>query len=168
MIIGNGDIASAIKDRKDLLFFASGVSNSRETRESEYRREVELLLKQDANSHIVYFSSLSVFYSNARYVKHKRYMESLVKGFKKWTIIRMGNIDWGTNPHTLINFLRNQYIRREKMKIQNVYRYICSREEFDYWLKMIPDWSCEISIPGKRMKVKDIVKQYVKYNNPKC
>ena len=105
MIIGNGDIASAIKDRKDLLFFASGVSNSRETRESEYRREIDLLLKQDKNSHIVYFSSLCVFYSNSRYAQHKRYMEKLVKGFRKWTIIRLGNITWGTNPHTLINFL---------------------------------------------------------------
>ena len=35
-IIGNGDIAMALReggvDRDDLLFFAAGVSNSRETR----------------------------------------------------------------------------------------------------------------------------------------
>ena len=46
MIIGNGNIARALKDidRDDLLFFASGVSNSQEDRESEYKREMELLL----------------------------------------------------------------------------------------------------------------------------
>ena len=47
MIIGHGDIASALSNRKDRLYFASGVSNSSEIRESEYRREINLLLKQN-------------------------------------------------------------------------------------------------------------------------
>lgn len=160
-VIGNGDIASAIKDRKDLLFFASGVSNSKETRESEYRREINLLLDQDKSSHIVYFSSLSVFYSDTRYTKHKKHMESLVKGFKTWTIIRIGNITWGTNPHTLINFFREKQARGEKVYIQDVYRHITDKSEFDYWLSLIPDWSCEMNITGKRMKVKDVVREFV-------
>jgi hypothetical protein len=47
-IVGNGDIASALKDlNKDRwIFFASGVSNSRETDEDEYAREMSLLLEQ--------------------------------------------------------------------------------------------------------------------------
>ncbi|MEK7117078.1 MAG: hypothetical protein AAB837_02855 [Patescibacteria group bacterium] len=161
MIIGNGDIAKAIKDRKDLLFFVSGVSNSQETRESEYKREVDLLSKQNKKSHIVYVSSLCVFYSNTRYAEHKRQMEGLVKKFKTWTIVRLGNITWGTNPHTLINKLKEQKQRGEKLVIQDTYRYVCERDEFDYWFNMIPSWSCEMNVPGKRMKVKEIVKKYV-------
>ena len=57
MIIGNGEIASILDDKKDLLFFASGVSNSQEMRESEYQREIDLLLSQNHNAHIVYFGS---------------------------------------------------------------------------------------------------------------
>lgn len=161
MIIGNGDIAKVIQDRDDLLFFVSGVSNSQETRESEYRREINLLLDQDHESHIVYVSSLCVFDTDTRYACHKRQMEKLVKNFKTWTIIRLGNITWGTNPHTLINFFKNQKTRGEKLIIKDVYRYICDREEFQYWLSLIPAWSCEMNIPGRRMKVKDIIKEYV-------
>ncbi len=163
MIIGKGDIASALKkqDRKDLLFFASGVSNSGETRESEYKREIDLLLRQDRDSHIIYFSSLCVYYSDSRYARHKRYMEQLVKKFKTWTIIRIGNIDWGTNPYTLINYLRNRKKKGQKLQIKNVYRYMLNRKEFDHWIRLIPSWSCEMNIPGRRMKVSKIVKEYL-------
>lgn len=160
-IIGNGDIAKAIKDKKDKLFFVSGVSNSQETRASEFRREIDLLLDQDHENHIVYVSSLCVFESDTRYARHKRQMEKLVKNFKTWTIIRLGNITWGTNPHTLINFFKQQKKRGEKIDVQDVYRYICDQDEFQYWLSKIPSWSCEMNIPGRRMKVKDIVKEYV-------
>src|SRR3990167_4350739 len=108
MIIGNGDIASVLPDRKDLLYFAAGVSNSSETRGSEYEREKNLLLEQDKTKHIVYFSTLAVFYSKTRYTEHKQYMEYLIKdNFKHWTIIRLGNITWGKNPNTLINYLKS-------------------------------------------------------------
>ena len=161
MIIGNGDIAKALPKRDDLLFFVSGVSNSQETRESEYKREIGLLLDQDKKQHIVYVSSLCIYYSNSRYAKHKRQMEQLVRSFKSWTIIRLGNITWGSNPHTLINNLKEQKRQGKKLNIQNVYRYICDRDEFDYWISMIPDWSCEMNIVGRRMKVADIVKEFV-------
>lgn len=160
MIIGNGDIASAINDSRDKIFFASGVSYSKETRESEYTREIDLLLLQDKSSHIVYFSSLSVFYSDTRYTKHKLYMEKLVKGFNTWTIIRLGNITWGTNPHTIINHFKEQRRRGEKLVVHNTERYICELDEFKHWIELIPNWSCEMNIPGKRMKIKDIIKKY--------
>lgn len=73
MIIGHGDIASVLKDREGFIFFASGVSNSGETRESEYKREEDLLLKQNKNKHLVYFGSLSIFYNpHTRYTRHKK------------------------------------------------------------------------------------------------
>lgn len=161
MIIGNGDIASVLPDREDLLFFASGVSNSQETRDSEYAREVELLLRQPRDKRIVYFGSLCIFYSDTIYAQHKKYMEDLVKGFPKWTIIRLGNIAWGTNPHTLINTLREQVRRGEKVNIRNVYRYIVRKSEFLHWIDMIPDFNCEMNIPGRMMKVGEIMGEYV-------
>ncbi len=162
MIVGHGDIASVLKDREDRIYFASGVSNSAEIRDSEYQREINLLWAQDKSKHLVYFGSLSIFYSDTRYAKHKRLMEDLViNNFKHYTIVRMGNITWGdTNPNTLINFIKNKIRNREPFEIQDVYRYIVDKDEFLHWIDMIPKWSCEMNIVGRRMKVKDIVKEY--------
>jgi len=163
-IIGHGDIASVLSDREGRTYFASGVSNSQEIRESEYEREKRLLLTQNhfpEGGHFVYFSSLSVFYSNSRYTLHKKEMEGLVKlNFHPYTIMRMGNITWGTNPNTLVNFIKNKIKNRELFEIQDVYRYVVDKDEFLYWIEMIPDFSCEMNITGRRMKVKDIVKEY--------
>lgn len=160
MIIGNGDIASVIPDREDRLFFASGVSNSQETRRSEYEREKKLLLQQDKHRHIVYFSSLAIFYSDVLYVQHKKRMENLIKKrFKHWTIVRIGNITWGMNPHTIINFFKEKIARKESFEIRDKYRYIIDQEEFLHWISLIPDWNCEFNITGRRMKISEIVKE---------
>lgn len=164
MIIGDGDIAKALKsvDRKSLLFFASGVSNSREKRESQFNRERNLLLKQMSNEHIVYFSSLCVFYSNTPYALHKKEMEFMVtKLFNSYTIVRLGNIDWGDNPNTIINYFRDRIKSGRKLVIRDTYRYIVSKKEFLHWMKLIPSWNCEMNIPGRMMTIKDIVKDYV-------
>jgi len=161
MIIGHGDIASALSNRKDRLYFASGVSNSSEIRESEYRREINLLLKQNRKLHIVYFSSLAVLYGSNRYVSHKREIEPLIKQeFPRYAIMRLGNITWGTNPHTLINYFRLQLKKGKSIKIQDTFRYIIDKDEFLHWIEMIPDWSCKMNITGRRMKVKEIVDEY--------
>lgn len=157
-IIGSGDIASVLPDREDLLFFASGVSNSGELRESEYEREANLLLDQPRGSHIVYFSSLAVFYSQTRYAQHKRDMEQMIKlNFPLYTIVRIGNITWGDNPHTLINYLK----AHPKAEIRDEVRYIVGKEEFLHHIGLIPDWSCEYNITGQLMKVKEVVDEYV-------
>ncbi len=162
MIIGNGDIANALTDREDRLYFASGVSNSQETRRSEYEREKKLLLAQDRHRHIVYFSSLSVFYADTLYAQHKRRMEGLVsKMFKHFTIIRLGNIDWGRNPNTIINYMRAQKKAGKKLEIRNVYRYVITKEEFLHWINLIPEWNCEMNLSGSRLTIKQIVKKYV-------
>lgn len=157
MIIGSGDVASVLPKRDDLLFFASGVSNSQEKKESAYKREIKLLLSQPPDAHLVYFSSLSVFYSDSRYAEHKRNMEFLVKlHFATYTIMRIGNIAWGKNPHTLINYLR----AHPKAEIQDVYRYVITQDEFLHWINLIPDWSCEMNCPGERLKVIKIKEKY--------
>lgn len=159
MVIGDGDIASVLPERNDLLFFASGVSDSRCTDEHEYSREARLLLEQDSRAHIVYFSSLAVFFSDTRYTQHKRYMELLVReNFPNWTIMRIGNITWGINPNTLINYLR----LHPRAPIKDEYRYIVDKEEFLYWVDAIPEWNAEMNVPGRRLKVKQVKEDYVK------
>lgn len=167
MIVGNGDIATALTDSPrggddSLLFFASGVSNSQETRVSEYQREKDLLLSQPRDKRLVYFGTLSVFYKNDRYQQHKIEMEDLVrKNFSKWNIIRLGNITWGTNPHTIINFFKIRVKEREPIQIQEGTRYIVDREEFNHWINLIPDWNCEMSLIGQPMSIEEIVREYV-------
>jgi hypothetical protein len=157
VITGYGDIASILPKRDDLLFFASGVSNSLETRESEYEREIELLMEQPQNKRLVYFSTLASFYSSTRYTEHKRDMEEIIKeAFDKYCIIRIGNITWGTNPHTLINYLK----AHPDAEIKDEYRYVVDKEELLHWVNLIPTWNCEMNVPGKMMKVREIKDEY--------
>jgi hypothetical protein len=157
MIVGGGDIAGVLKDRPGFIWFASGVSNSQEDREAEYGREIDLLMAQDKTKHLVYFSSLSIYYADGRYQIHKRQMEEIIKtNWKKHTIVRLGNISWGTNPHTLINFLKNH----PEAEIRDEYRFVIDKEEFLWWMNLIPNWNTELNIPGRRLKVREIRELY--------
>lgn len=174
MIIGNGDVAKALKDidRDDLIFFASGVSNSGEVPESEYIREKDLLFslpkstvfREDGERRrLVYFSSLCIYYSDTRYAKHKMEMEVLVKrNFHKNTIVRLGLIDWGDNPNTLINYLKNRLAKNLPFEIRDTVRYVLNEKEFVHWMSMIPDWNSEMNVTGKMMTIREIFDQYVK------
>jgi hypothetical protein len=89
-------------------------------------------------------------------------MEKTIKdNFKHYTIIRIGNITWGTNPHTIINFFRNQVKKGEPLDIRDEYRYVIEKDEFLHWIDLIPEWSCEMNITGQRMKIQEIVDKYV-------
>ena len=85
-------------------------------------------------------------------------MEKLVKDtFTCYTIIRIGNIAFGKNPNTFINaYKAKPYIPKDE------YRYIVDKEEFLFWVDLIPEWNCEINIPGQRMTVKAALKKYAK------
>lgn len=63
MIIGTGLIANSLKeiDSEDVIFFASGVSNSLETRQSEFEREYNLLKNTFENN-----KEINLFF----YLKH--------------------------------------------------------------------------------------------------
>jgi nucleoside-diphosphate-sugar epimerase len=171
MIIGHGDIASVLPEKDDLLFFASGVSNSQEKRYQEYDRETELLIehmKGRPEQRLVYFSSLSVFTPRAEvpdaklmYWSHKHRMEKMVKKLPHYTIIRIGNITWGTNPNTLINHFKAMASSGEPLDIQDTTRYIVEKEEFLHWINLIPNWNCEMNIPGRIMTIQEIVDKYV-------
>jgi hypothetical protein len=163
-IIGHGAIAEALHDLPptDLLYFASGVANSREIRESEYDRERALLLSQPIDRHIVYFSSLCTFFEpDTRYSKHKMEMEDLVRNnFFGWTIVRIGNISWGQNPNQLVPFIRERLSKGEDFPIYDQQRHLLERDEFLYWTSLIPtDRNCEMNITGRNMRIVDIVEE---------
>jgi hypothetical protein len=128
MIIGNGDIAKILKDREGAIFFASGVSNSNETREEAYQREKDLLLTQDKTKCLFYFSSISIDESeksNNRYIRHKKEMEQLIDTlYQNYNIIRIGNINWGDNPHTFINYIKNKLKLNQPVTIRDEYKFV--------------------------------------------
>jgi nucleoside-diphosphate-sugar epimerase len=126
MIIGNGLIAKALKDKDGITYFASGVSNSNETRQSEFDREEKLL--RSVKSPIVYFSTTPK--NDNPYILHKRKMESIVKESKDYTILRVqyicGN---GGNPTNLFNFLKTKIKNKEHLTLYNCYRYLLDVED---------------------------------------
>ena len=166
MIVGNGDIAKVLQplDRDDVIFFASGVSNSQETRDEEFEREFRLLMSQSRFKHLVYFSTLSIFHSNTPYTEHKKRMESAVKSaFDYYTIVRIGNITWGDNPNTFLNYIKSKIENNEPYEIKDEYRYLVDKEEFLYWVGMIPFFAIdqyEMNITGDRLKVADAINKY--------
>src|SRR5690606_373805 len=123
-IVGNGLIANAFRnyDSEDVVFFASGVSNSLETDENQFRREENLIRKtliENPAKLFIYFSTCSIYDSSkngSAYVNHKLNMEHLVSTESdKYLIARVSNVvGKGGNKNTLIDFLVNS-IRENKM-----------------------------------------------------
>ena len=86
MIIGNGILANAIRfyDREDVIFFASGVSNSLEKNPAEFEREISLLksvMNQHPDKKLIYFSTCSIYDASktaSPYVMHKLTIEKII------------------------------------------------------------------------------------------
>lgn len=117
MIIGNGLLASAFKtyfgDDPDVIVFASGVSNSQETRAEEFLREKQILTECIAHKKLtLYFSTCSVNdpeLLDTPYVIHKKQMEELARSSKDYAIFRLPQVVGKTpNSHTLTNYLYQQ------------------------------------------------------------
>lgn len=115
MIIGKGLIASLFMDydRENIIFFASGVSNSLENRPEEFIREENLIIETLAgnqNKIFIYFSTCSIYDSSktgSDYVLHKLKMEQLIKKMcPKFLILRVSNaVGKGGNPNLLMNYI---------------------------------------------------------------
>ena len=161
MIVGKGDIASVLNDRDGAIFFASGVSNSNETRESEFMREIELLDKQDRSKCIFYFSSIAIddMSKNSQYLQHKRKMELLIKSnFENYNIIRIGNITWGSNPNTFINYIKNKKSKGESVEIKDEYKYVIDKEQLVLLTDNLPlIGQNTICVFGRMAKVAELV-----------
>ena len=144
MIIGNGLIAQSFRPHFDkyeevAILFASGVSNSKLSLESEYLREK--LLLQNAllqNKLLIYFSTCSIFdptLQDSRYILHKLEMESLISKTKNYLIIRLPNVVGKIgNPNTMFNFFINQIITGKNIQVaKNATRYIIDADDVAFW-----------------------------------
>lgn len=160
MIIGSGDIAQQLYrvDKPFVTFFASGVSNSKQEDENEYEREINLLMQQPKDQHLVYFSSLCIYYSQTRYAQHKVQVERLIKeNFQAYTIVRLGNITWGRNPNTIINYFKLQNRSKQTPHLEDGHRFIIAEPEFCYWMQHLPiGTKNEMNIPGEMVSINEI------------
>lgn len=124
MIIGNGLLANTFKnyvDNDNIIIFASGVSNSKEINDTEFKREFELLKKTlniSKTKKLIYFSTCSVSdvsLVDSKYVKHKNKIEDFIKdNFVYYLIFRLPNIvSDNKNLNTSFNFFKNKLINDE-------------------------------------------------------
>ncbi len=73
--------------------------------------------------------------------------------FDSYTIVRIGNITWGTNPHTLLNFLK----ANPKAKRRNEIRYLVDQNELLHWIDKIKVGTKDImNITGSMINVKNL------------
>jgi len=118
VIIGKGLLARSFEPHfgkdPETVIFASGVSNSLETRSSEFEREHSLLreLQSGDPKRLVYFGSCGVTVENGEltpYMKHKRLMESLVLSSAGGLVLRLPQVVGAMgNPNTLSNFIHDR------------------------------------------------------------
>ena len=128
MVVGNGLLAKAFAgfgSRRDVVIFASGVSNSMETRAAAFERE-RALLEVTRRSHpqalLVYFGTCSVDdpdRAGTPYVQHKLAMEALLAGSgSPWIVLRLPlAIGPEHRSPTLANFLHDCIMRGERFEV---------------------------------------------------
>jgi nucleoside-diphosphate-sugar epimerase len=115
MVVGNGMVANSFEnyrydDKK--IIFASGVSNSKNVEEENFRRELKLLnetIDDNSGKPIIYFSTCSIDDADLKsspYVLHKLAAENLIKRrAQNFFIFRISNIAGiSNNPYTLLNY----------------------------------------------------------------
>lgn len=135
MLIGNGFIANKFdeyKNNDEFIIFASGVSNSKETRKEEFDKEIDILCqkikKYGSQKCFVYFSTCSVYDNqeiNSHYVKHKINIEKiLIDSVKHFHIFRVSQVvGKSKNKFTILNFIYNCILNEIKFDLWlNVYR----------------------------------------------
>ena len=132
MIVGNGMIAKAFTkyiDIRDVIIFASGVSNSLETNENSFQREENLLrdcIKDSPDKTLVYFSTTSIYDSSINkspYVKHKLKMEKILSDKAgPYNIFRSSQVVGKTNSPTIVKYLFDR---------------IQSGKQFELWINSV-------------------------------
>ena len=130
MIVGNGLIANLFRenDSENVVFFASGVSNSLETDKSAFLREENLIrqtLQENPEKLFIYFSTCSIYDSSKNgsfYVNHKLRMEQIVEEFsQKFLVLRVSNaVGKGGNPNLLMNYLVNAFHQENEITVHTL------------------------------------------------
>jgi len=191
MIVGNGLIAKSFLNSQYLfnneIIFASGVSNSLQTSNVEFKREVDLLLSyKNNNKKFVYFSTSSIFDNNRKsdpYVVHKINIENIIKdNFSNYLIYRLPIVvGRSINSNTLANYLYHKIKNNYNFEIHsNSCRYlidICDVTKYVY--NTIDNNRVEINLNfDNKISIEGIVKifekilnknaQYIKINKGDC
>lgn len=120
-------LARAFEERfandKNILIFASGVSNSSETDTASFERERSLLRLELSKGYkqTIYFSSCGVgldSQNHTPYMQHKLAMESLVLATAGGIILRLPQVVGRTsNPNTLTNYLHAKILNGEHFHV---------------------------------------------------
>lgn len=173
MIVGKGMIANAVKkiDNENYIFFCSGVSNSKELRDSEFEKEKTLLSKYYCKDKcLVYFSSYFVgfdSYLKQEYYKHKLAMENLIKEkFTNYKILRLPQVvGFSKNSNTLTNYLYKSIVADMEIKVfKGVERNLIDIDDIVTLLKYINYNSLFINdtlniISTKNFKIEKIIEE---------
>ncbi|WP_413531707.1 NAD-dependent epimerase/dehydratase family protein [Empedobacter brevis] len=182
MIIGKGLIASLFTEvnSDEVVLFASGVSNSSETREEEFLREqnlVEKTLTENVGKLFVYFSTCSIYDSskyNSPYVLHKLHIEEIIKQkAKNYLILRVSNaVGKGGNPNLLMNYLHHQIIDNKELIVhKNATRNLIDVEDVkNITLKYIAskDWNKIINVAyTENFNIPEIIEAFEQTLNKK-
>ena len=109
----------------DVVIFASGVSDSTETRPAAFAREKDLLHRIRAKhpeALLVYFGTCSVYDPDRRdtpYVAHKLEMESMIEASPgPWLVLRLPlAVGHGHRGRTLARFLHERIVHEEPFEI---------------------------------------------------
>jgi nucleoside-diphosphate-sugar epimerase len=132
-IVGSGLISKHmvnLNTYSDCLIIGAGVSNSSETRASEFKREAELIetvINASPALRVVYFSTCSVSQAyKTPYIDHKLAMEDIVSSLAgEWCIYRLPQVVGVVRNMTLISYFVRSVLHRVPMTIQaNAYRYL--------------------------------------------
>ena len=164
------------------IIFASGVSNSKNTVDSHFEREVTLIKKTLENhpeKQFIYFSTCSVDdqeLSNAPYVIHKKKVEDLIRReASSYIIFRVSNIaGMSNNPFTLLNYFVLNILQGNSITIwENASRNIIDIDDVyaitDSIIKDKKNNNCIINIANpKNYSVPEIVASIEKHFNKKA
>lgn len=128
MIIGNGLIANAFRKsifNREVIVFASGPSDSKNTAQNEFEREFNLLqntIEKSKDKLLIYFSTASVLDSslkNSDYCQHKLKIEKHIEEHAQhYLIARVSNVvGAGGNSKTIFNFFKEKIIHNEQFDL---------------------------------------------------
>lgn len=167
-IIGNGAIAKCLTPREGAIFFASGVSNSRNADTTQYMRERELLneivLTNNRHKCLFYFSSIRLNFIGRHqtvkpYEEHKLRMEHAVRLMcVNFVILRIGNLIGDTNPNTFINYIKNRQAQGLSVEIREEWKYMIDGATLNTLCQTLPlDQKIELTVATKIAKVRDLI-----------
>lgn len=125
-VIGSGLLAKSFAATalgRHFLVLASGVSNSNEQRDAEFRREartVEAAMRANPSARVVYFSTCSVLQkSQTPYIRHKLEMESRVAdAASSFHIYRLPQVVGPTRNLTLVSYFVDSLLQGRRIALQ--------------------------------------------------